>query len=1047
MTKRVIGCLFFLFFLNALTAQKTTVYLDSDKEYKNGLDLYDKKLYGAAQKCFQNHISQSKNKKALTVLDAEYYSAACAIELFHKDGEWLMKRFIYTHPESNKVKWAYFYLGKSSYRKKKYEEAIEYFKEVEIYDLSKEDLAELYFKRGYSYFEMKNYEKAKLDLYEIKDVDNKYARPAKYYYSHIAYLERNYETALIGFNQLKGDETFGEIIPYYITQIYFLQAKYDDVVKNAPQLLNDTSKVKKESEINSMIGQSYFHLKQYDKALQYLSKQAPYTTSENYQLAFCYYKSGDKQKCIPYFEAACADKDSIAESAYYHLGSCYLNQNDKAKARAAFYSAYSIGKDKVIREDALYSFARLSYETDYSPYNDATKAFEKYLLEYPNSPRKDEAYKFLVNCFSITKNYLEAMKTIDKIKSQDLVLKQAYQKMAYFYGIEQFNNLDLDTAQKYFKKAINLNQDRVITAQAAYWNAEVYYQRKDYVTAMDEYKKFQLLPGTLYLNEGEIANYNIGYCQFKLEKYNDALISFGKFITGKYKKDIEKNADAYNRRGDCYQLTKKYASAADDYEVAIGLNKIDVDYSLYQKAICNGLIQNYQEQINDLKELENRFPQSPYLVSSVMELADAYKYAGQKEKAIETYKKVITKYPNSEFVEEANFGIGALYYNMDKYDQAIAQLDPIAKKDPKSKYGSQAVEIIKNIYKEKGDPEGLEAWLASINQTADANDLDNQYWDIARKSYYVDKNYEQAMVNMDKYIKKFPAGKKILDANFCYAECAYNKAMYTEALQSYEFVLNRPNSIYTETSLIKAAYILYKDKKYDQALPYYQRLQTEAKTNDVSLSAKQGAMRSAFYLNKHDVAVEEANKVLVVTGLKDAEITEARIIRARGLYALERKDDALADYKYLLKNAKSAVGAEAHYYAASIYFDKKNYSEVEKTINALIKYPYTNNDWNTKGLLLMADVYTAKKDYESAEATLQAVIDNADKPEYIEEAKTKLQALKDMQSMRTAAPPEPSQDFKIEFNNSNQNNDLFETPAPSPVPNSTPVTNPEEPKK
>src|ERR1700751_1809724 len=121
-------------------AQKTSIYADVDREFKTGVELFDKKKFGSALKSFQNIIESNKNPKSLIRIDAEYYAAACAIELFNKDGEWRMKKFIDTHPESNKVKWGYFYLGKSNYRKKKYPETIDYFEKVDIYELTKEDL-------------------------------------------------------------------------------------------------------------------------------------------------------------------------------------------------------------------------------------------------------------------------------------------------------------------------------------------------------------------------------------------------------------------------------------------------------------------------------------------------------------------------------------------------------------------------------------------------------------------------------------------------------------------------------------------------------------------------------------------------------------------------------------------------------------------------------------------------------------------------------------------------------------------------------------------
>ena len=151
-----------LFLCKSAFAQKTTVYTEPDREFKTAAELFDKKKYGSALKSFQNVIETNKNQKSLYRIDAEFYASACAIELVNKDGEWRMKKFIETHPESNKVKWGYFYLGKSNYRKKKYPETIEYLEKVDVLDLDKDDACEFRFKRGYSYIETKKLRKQKL---------------------------------------------------------------------------------------------------------------------------------------------------------------------------------------------------------------------------------------------------------------------------------------------------------------------------------------------------------------------------------------------------------------------------------------------------------------------------------------------------------------------------------------------------------------------------------------------------------------------------------------------------------------------------------------------------------------------------------------------------------------------------------------------------------------------------------------------------------------------------------------------------------------------
>src|ERR1700752_3567516 len=193
----VLSVCFFIIF--ASSAQKTIIYTHNDAEFQTAIELFQKEKYGAAQKAFLNVIKLSPDPKSLVHIDAEYYNAICAIELFNKDGELYLKQFIYDHPESPKVKSAYFYLGKYNYRKKKWRDAIDWFGKVDIYDLTTEELSEFYFKRGYSLFNVDKLSEAKKDFYEIKDVDNKYAGAAKYYYAHISYQEKNYETALTDF--------------------------------------------------------------------------------------------------------------------------------------------------------------------------------------------------------------------------------------------------------------------------------------------------------------------------------------------------------------------------------------------------------------------------------------------------------------------------------------------------------------------------------------------------------------------------------------------------------------------------------------------------------------------------------------------------------------------------------------------------------------------------------------------------------------------------------------------------------------------------------
>lgn len=1028
-----LSILLFFFVISFLcSAQKTAIYLDKEASYKQGLDLFDKKQYVVAQKHFIDFVATTLISILKT--DAEYYASACAIELFNKDGEWQMKQFILKHPESNKLNNANFYLGRTNFRKKKYIETIEYFEKVDIYKLDKDQLAELYFKRGYGYIEVGNDAKAKTDLYEIKDVDNKYAFPANYYYSHLAYKEKNYETALGGFNRLVGNETFGSVVPYYITQIYFTQGKYDKVVIEAPKLLDDSINVQKSSEINRMIGESYFNLKDYTNALTFLKKSDlgfGLNPQGSYALGYCYYKTNDYTNAIKNFEKAVESMDSLAQNAWYHMADCHLKLNEKLKSKNAYYSSYQLNFDKKITEDALFSFAKLSYELDFSPYNEALKVFQKYLKEYPQSAKKDECYNYLINVYSTTKNYEQAIKSIEALESIDPILKVTYQKLIYFKGVEYFNNSDIDNAEKQFKKSQQQNSDLHLNALNQYWLAEISYIRKDFSTAIEKWKTFQTLNGVVQLKEYDLSNYAIAYAYFQRKEENDyteANISFRKFLLTKNKYEETKIADATIRVADCYFMNRDFLQGSDYYEIAIGLNKLDVDYCLFQKALCDGLNKNYKEKINELKRIEKDFPASNYLSASLNQIADTYlKNLKDEENAILYYNKILKNYPNSSFSSNCYAQLGNIYYARKQDDKAFEYYDKYVKLDSKSEESKDVLQAIKKIFEAKGDVEGLEKYFASVGNPLSENELEKSTYQAAYDAFYTQKNCDGAIPKWEVYIYKFANGKYINEAQFNLAECLYNKNQFEKALGGYQYIIAKPRSIYTEVSLAKTSYLFYKDKKYKEALPLFIQLQDIAETPANKSAGRFGAMRSAFYANQFEIALIECTKVLNTEKLSPQQTSEAKYIKAKSLYETSRLDDALIEFKAITKSAKNTTGAESYYYIGKIQFTKQDYKEVEKTVNKLISYEYSNDDWNNKGMLLLADAYIAKGDEEDAKIILQTIIDGKPKQEFIDEAKKRLDELKIKQEVRTSANADSqNNEMKVEFNQTKKDSDLFD---------------------
>ena len=1024
-----------LFFSIPALAQKTVIYTNGDPEFKTGLELFQKEKYVAAQKSFSKVIEANNEPQSLVRIDAEYYNAICANELFNKDGEAYLKQFIKDHPESPKVKSAYFYLGKYNYRKKKYKDAIDWFEKVDIYDLTTEDLAEFYFKRGYSFFESNKFPEAKKDLFEIKDVDNKYAAAAKYYYAHIAYSEKNYETALTDFLKLEQNETFGSIVPYYIAQIYFLQGKYEKVITYAPSLL-DSAIAKRAPEIAKIIGESYYSLSKYKEAIPYLKKYekgaGSISRKDNYQLGFSLYKTAEYDDAINYFIKVGNIDDSLEQSAFYHIGDCYIKTDNKQNALNAFGQASKLDFDKGVQEDALYNYAKLCYEQAYNPYSEAIRAFQKYIKNYPNAVHVDEAYTYLVNVFITTKSYKEAIEAIENIKVLTPELKQAYQKVAYFRGVDLFNNMEFAEAIKLFDKSNTYLFDKNIRAQAIYWKAESYYRLGKYPDAADNYLDYVSEPGAIGKSELSDANYNIAYCYYKLKDYPNCILWFRKFVTFKPQADPKKINDAMNRIADGYFMSSDFSNAADYYDQSFKMKMIDADYALFQKSLANEVQKKYSLTITDLNTFINTYPKSPYIQKAKFELALTYDKSNQPELALASFKKFTDDYPNNSNMNIALSKIALIYYAKKEDSNALIYFDKLIKRDRKSAEAIAAIGYVKAIYTAKSDPDGLSTYLASVGASIPQGELDSLTFNNGR-NHYLEQDCKNVITDFEKYIQKFPDGIFILPANFYKAECDYSSGNTDAALTGYSFVISKNKNEFTEQSLLRASDMLYKKQNYTQAAVYYKQLEQQAENPKSKNTAVTGLMRCYAELKDTVNVLTYSDLVLKIENVPQDLKNEAHFNSALAYFSMKKNDDALAEFQAVANVAKNELGSESSYYIADIQYLKNDYKQSKKTVFDLLNgagdYPY----WVTKAMILLSDDYVGLKDNFQAKATLKGVISDSEIPELIKIAQEKLDKITadEEAAKQTKAPVEP---LKVEFENAPEQNKLFTDPVIPPAP-------------
>lgn len=981
--RNVLFCCFLLAFVFNLYGQKTAKYNFMEELWETASGLYDKGMYVPAQKLFMQILMHNGVEYSAYKDEAAYYVAMCALNLFNYDAEYQLINFLELNPESSKTNSATFQMGNYYFRNKKYKEALEWYEKVKRVDLTADEQSEYFFKMGFSHFARKDFDKAAKSFYESRDANTIYGPMSLYFYSHIKYINQQYQTALNGFLKLESNPSFKDIVPFYISQIYYLMERYQQVTEYAPKLLEGLTGAEA-AEIAKIIGMSYYRLAKYNEAVQYLQTYMRNTSSptdyDYYELGYSFYNLGKYSEAAANFTKIKSLQDTLSQYAYYHLGDCYLKLENKVEARKSFEMASKYNFNPVIKEDALFNFAQLSFELSMSPFNEAINAFNKYIKEYPNSPRVGKAYDYLVDAFLSTKNYQGAISVIENMKNRTPKIDAAYQRLTYFRGLEHFIEQKFNEAITMFEKSLEYKiYDREIAALANYWRAEANYRLGKTDLAISQFKEFVSTPtGSVKLDEFSKAHYNLGYLYFNKKEYATANSWFRKFEMQPGNENTTILNDALNRIGDCYFISKEFAPAAEYYKKAVAIGKIVPDYSLYQLALSYSGLKQPQQKIWSLRRVVNEFPESEYAGNANFEIGRTYHVdLNRTDSAKFYYNRVIVNYPKSSVKRSALTNIGAIYFSENNYNKALEVLKQVIAEYPGTEEAANANQMIKDIYIAMENPGGYIEYVNNQGSgvVVSEDEQDEILW-LSAKKLYIDKKYNEALNALKNYLNKFPNGKYKTEAHYFKAELHFYFEEKDLALPSYRIVADAPRNSFTEESMLKAASILFDKNDFATALSYYEKLYPISENKSTKFISAIGRMRCAYNINDWDKVIPACVDVIENEKSNEEQKREAHYKMAKAYYAKNNTIRALGLFEKLSTEVRSPEGAEAMYRRAEINFKMKKDTIAEDLIFEFAQKNSPQAYWLAKSFILLSDIYAFREDYFSAKHALQNLLSN-----------------------------------------------------------------------
>lgn len=979
-------------------AQKTAVYEDEIRFFNRGLELFDKEKFAAAQTHFNWYASIGKSPELK--IKSEYYAATCAMELFNQDAESLLKVILAKYPTNPSAKLAVFQLGKLHYRAKNNKEAVKWLQKVDPSYLSEQDKIEFYFTAGYCHFKVNQFEQSKKSFIVIKDLKSKFYDATNYYYAYVCYQSKEYDEALTHFIRIKSHKTFGPLSTVYVAQIYFSRKQFESVINYCDTITNKELAI----DVAGILGQSYFNLKKYGKAIPYLEifmKDAPVMpkNEDHYQLGISYYKTAQYPQAIEQLLKIEQASDTLKQAVWFALADSYIKVQKKNNALSAFNKSYEANAYSDLGEQSLFNSARIAEELNFN--GQAMQTYARFLDSFPASRFANEARSNLGNLLLNARNYKEAIRILEHIQNPDKNEKILLQKVYYFRAEELYLNNQTEEAKSYFEKNVAIRLDANTLGLSTFWLAEIAYKKNQFKEAIALYLTAQEIPEFKLSKYFASSFYEKAYALLKTEDYEAAVDAFKQYIKiSQLEKNPETYTDAVIRIADCYFVSKQYQLAIDFYDKVIQNSLNGADYALYQKALILGVQNRYEEKSNALKSLIKNHPKSPYIDDAVFESANLYLLNDKYEMAVVEFNNLIANYPRSIYIRKAKLSKALSLFNLKNDDEALTVLKQLITEFPNSEEAIQGLLLVKNILVNKGEGDAYIEFVNILPHVVLAPSTQDSLSYEAAFNLYKNNELSKASKSLGNYINKFPGGFFILKANYFKAEADYSLKNDDAALVHYEYVANALRSDFTERATRQAASLNYMKKNYEQAYTFYAALERIASNKDNTLVSLLGQMRSSLFQGKNDSAATAAFKYINSgMGLKDPLI-EANLQVGRFYMLRSKPDSAQQAFQYILKESKNIFAAEAKYNMALIQFQKKDYKASQKLIFDLADHFSAFELWVAKAYQLLAETYVKQNDFFQAKATLQSLIDNYEGEEILNACKTRMLEIIEMENQQ-----------------------------------------------
>ncbi|MDD4941181.1 MAG: tetratricopeptide repeat protein [Candidatus Omnitrophica bacterium] len=667
--------------------------------------------------------------------------------------------------------------------------------------------------------------------------------------------------------------------------------------------------------------------------------------------------------------------------------------------------AFGQQEDQSRQEESLF-VAQKAFDDGF--YDVALNLLERFIQNYPGSPRINDANLLMGQCYFHLGRFFEALKKFDElIKGPAKDIKDA----GYYWAAEvHFRGNNFTKAAEYYRAIVTGYPDSYYAASAYYSLGWCMFQEQKYKEALDYFRQmeerfprhaqtqeasFKILEclynlkdhaalresSRQYLKQfsqdivkSSYLNFYIAESEYYLDNFQAAIDAYAKVISSA--RDPKLEALSKLGQGWSYLKLKDFQKAQQAFDQikpeTLEKKSLDVLY-LGRAAVFSQTGRHSQAQAA-YDELIRTTEDPAALLQAHIGRAEALYNLGDYKAALETYRSAASGSMDgvpSDIVDKLHYGMAWAYLKEGEFKDAISEFKKIVRSTEDKIFKVSALCQIGDAYQDSGEfDKAVETYDTILRDHPDSFYTDYVQYQLGLVQIKM-QNYDGAIASFSSVRSNFPNSKMLDEARYALGLAYFQKQDYGAARATLEQFLQE----YKESSLRpQAMYLLgtslYNLGKYDEAIDVFKSV-ARLYGQDAQLAQKaEFEIADCYYrMGNEKEALARFNALRARypnTGLT------AEIMWWLGEYYY-RQNDLLLAVRYFTSLIQdfpdSTLVLDAHYALGSIYSEEERFAEAQEQFSKVMASG--KSDLAAQAAIAVADLLVRQGERDQAVAMYQ----------------------------------------------------------------------------